>query len=215
MLNSLNLSMSLISTGGFIPTNSLSNIIQTNAQKIIFIISLIISMLNFFLIFNFFKKRIFIREHREDIYLIVLSFVLILLVYLNNFSGLDIIISVLSSLSNSGLSLINSDNNFNKIWKWSVDNPNFFWKSIWDFTKVKGKLGNVVLKKSNIFFKNKFFPNTKLNYEENLLKCQKKKIWVPMESMPPRPSILGLQSAPMLRSPELQKFQELLDKEFP
>ena len=111
MLNSLNLSMSLISTGGFIPTNSLSNIIQTNAQKIIFIISLIISMLNFFLIFNFFKKRIFVREHREDIYLIVLSFILILLVYLNNFSGLDIIISVLSSLSNSGLSLINSDNN--------------------------------------------------------------------------------------------------------
>ena len=32
-------------------------------------------------------------------------------VYLNNFSGLDIIISVLSSFSNSGLSLMNSNNN--------------------------------------------------------------------------------------------------------
>ena len=36
-------------------------------------------------------------------------------------------------------------NNFSKIWKWSVDNPNLFWKSIWDFTKVKGDLGKTLL----------------------------------------------------------------------
>ena len=35
----------------------------------------------------------------------------------------------------------------NKIWKWSVDNPKFFWKSIWDFTKVKGEKGNNLFKK--------------------------------------------------------------------
>ena len=34
-------------------------------------------------------------------------------------------------------------NDFNKIWKWSVNNPEVFWKSIWDFTKVKGNLGMV------------------------------------------------------------------------
>ena len=60
--------------------------------------------------------------------------------------------------------------NFHKIWKWSIDNPKIFWKSIWDFTKVKGDLGDTYLKESNIFYKNKFFPNTKLNYTENLLK---------------------------------------------
>jgi len=65
---------------------------------------------------------------------------------------------------------INSDNDFNKIWKWSVDNPKFFWKSIWDFTQVKGDLGNILLQESDIFFENKFFPDTKLNYAENLLK---------------------------------------------
>ena len=54
MFNSLNLSMSLISTGGFIPTNSLNKIIQTNSQKLIFIFSLLISMLNFFFFFNIF-----------------------------------------------------------------------------------------------------------------------------------------------------------------
>ena len=54
MFNSLNLSMSLISTGGFIPTNSLNNIIQSNAQKLVFIFSLLISMLNFFFIIKYF-----------------------------------------------------------------------------------------------------------------------------------------------------------------
>ena len=65
---------------------------------------------------------------------------------------------------------MNSGNNFNKIWKWSVDNPKIFWKSIWDFTKVKGNLGNILLQESDIFFKNKFFPDAKLSYAENLLK---------------------------------------------
>ena len=111
MFNSLNLSMSLISTGGFIPTNSLNNIIQSNAQKVVFIFSLLISMLNFFLLLNIFEKKIIIREHKEDFYLIILSIIFVLLIYLNNYSGLNIIISVISSLGNSGLSLINSDNN--------------------------------------------------------------------------------------------------------
>ena len=65
---------------------------------------------------------------------------------------------------------INLGYDFNKIWKWSVDNPKDFWKSIWEFTKVKGKPGNIILKESKNFFKNKFFPDAKLNYAENLLK---------------------------------------------
>ena len=59
---------------------------------------------------------------------------------------------------------------YSKIWQWSVNNPKFFWKSIWDFTKVKGYLGSNLMKKSNIFFKNKFFPEAKLNYAQNILK---------------------------------------------
>ncbi len=111
MFNSLNLSMSLISTGGFIPTDSLDKIIQSNMQKVIFIFSLLISMLNFFLVLNIFERRIVVREHREDLYLIILSIIFILFIYLDNYSGLNIIMGILSSLSNSGLSLINSENN--------------------------------------------------------------------------------------------------------
>ena len=65
---------------------------------------------------------------------------------------------------------IDSLNDFNKLWNWSIKNPKFFWKSVWDFTNVKGKLGNTIIQDSNIFYKNKFFPDTKLSYAENLLK---------------------------------------------
>ena len=55
---------------------------------------------------DIFEKKIIIRDHKEDLYLLILSLIFILPVYFNNYSGLNIIISVLSSLSNSGLSLL-------------------------------------------------------------------------------------------------------------
>ena len=63
----------------------------------------------------------------------------------------------------------NLRNDFNSLWKWSIDNNEIFWKSVWDFTNVKGDIGNILLKKSKVFFKNKFFPNSKLSYAENIL----------------------------------------------
>ena len=110
LFNSLNISMSLISNGGFLPSDYLSDIISSNLQKVIFTISLFISMFNFYLIFNIFDKKIISREHREDLYLLFLSTLLILFIYFNNNSGLDLIMSVVSSLSNSGLTLIESNN---------------------------------------------------------------------------------------------------------
>ena len=65
---------------------------------------------------------------------------------------------------------IDVNGDFNKLWEWSVNNPKIFWKSIWDFTQVTGNLGNILIKESNIFYKNRFFPNGKLNYAQNLLK---------------------------------------------
>ena len=110
LFNSLNISMTLISNGGFLPTDFLGNIIVSNLQKLIFIFSLLLAMFNFYLIFNIFDKKILIRDHKEDLYLLLLSIILIMLIYFNNNNGLDLIISVISSLSNSGLTLIKSDN---------------------------------------------------------------------------------------------------------
>jgi trk system potassium uptake protein len=109
LFNSLNLSMTLISSGGFLPTDYLNTIISSNFQKIIFSISLMLAVLNFYLIFNIFEKKILIREHKEDLYLLFLSIILVIFISFNNNNGLDLIISVLSSLSNSGLTLMKSN----------------------------------------------------------------------------------------------------------
>ena len=77
LFNSLNLSMTLISGGGFLPTETLSKIISTNFQKIILIFSFLVSLLNFYLLFNLFNKNILIKEHKEDLYLIILSVIFV------------------------------------------------------------------------------------------------------------------------------------------
>ena len=58
---------------------------------------------------------------------------------------------------------------FESILKWSIKNPGKFWSSIWDFSGVKGLKGKKNIKKSKIFYKNIFLPNSKLNFAENLL----------------------------------------------
>ena len=68
-------------------------------------------MLNFYFLFNIFNKKLFAKSHKEDLYLLALSIVFILLIYFNSFDDLNLIISVLSSLSNSGISIIKTDYN--------------------------------------------------------------------------------------------------------
>ena len=111
LFNSLNLSMTLVSGGGFLPTESLNKIISTNFQKLILIFSFMVSLLNFYLLFNLFNKNTLIKDHKEDLYLIVISILFCFLIYFNDYNTLDIIISVTSSIGNSGLTLMKSDNN--------------------------------------------------------------------------------------------------------
>ena len=111
LFNSLNLTMTLVSNGGFLPSDNLNEIIITNFQKIILIFILIFSMVNFYLLFNIFNKRALIKFHKEDLYLITFAALFVLLIYFNNFGGLNIIISVLSSLANSGITLFEKSNN--------------------------------------------------------------------------------------------------------
>ena len=113
IFNSLNLSMTVISSGGFLPNNSLNEILFNNIQLFVFTISLFIPILNFYFLYNVFFSRNDLKNHREDLYLLltVLSFILIF--YL--FSTLDLLTvstSVLSSIGNSGLSITPIPNNF-------------------------------------------------------------------------------------------------------
>ena len=65
---------------------------------------------------------------------------------------------------------INNSKNFKELWKWSVDNPELFWSKFWDYSKIIGQKGKEVIRRNKVFNKNKFFPDSKLNYSENILK---------------------------------------------
>ena len=84
LFNSLNLTMTLVSNGGFLPTDNLRGIITSNYQKIVIAISLILSMLNFYFLFNIFDKKKLFKNHHEDFYLLGLVFILTLLIYFND-----------------------------------------------------------------------------------------------------------------------------------
>ena len=61
------------------------------------------------------------------------------------------------------------DNNYQKILEWSIKNSQEFWSFFWDFSQINGKKSNKKIKKSKIFYKNLFLPNSKLNFANNLL----------------------------------------------
>ncbi len=63
-----------------------------------------------------------------------------------------------------------SNYNFKTLWKWSVDHPEEFWSKFWDYSKIIGDKGKEIIKLNKIFNKTKFFPDSKLNYAENILK---------------------------------------------
>ena len=65
---------------------------------------------------------------------------------------------------------LKSNHSFKTLWKWSVDHPEEFWSKFWDYSKIIGDKGNEIIKYNKIFNKTKFFPDSKLNYAENILK---------------------------------------------
>jgi len=115
LFNSLNLAMTIISSGGFLPSNSLSNILINNSQVVITSILLLSSFFSIFLIYNLiFTKNHNLNFFNEDIHLLFyfLFLLIIFFVFLNfenNFS--ELFLSLTSSISNVGFSLNSSPNN--------------------------------------------------------------------------------------------------------
>ena len=63
-----------------------------------------------------------------------------------------------------------SNYNFKTFWKWTVDHPEEFWSKFWNYSKIIGDKGKEIIKYNKIFNETKFFPDSKLNYTENILK---------------------------------------------
>jgi trk system potassium uptake protein TrkH len=104
LFNSFNLAMTISSTGAFLPTNELSEIIKYPSQKIILTIGLIFSALNVYFFYSLFGNNT-IKKHYEDVLILlaVIFFSLLLFFLIQKISFLNILFAVASSLSNSGL----------------------------------------------------------------------------------------------------------------
>jgi trk system potassium uptake protein TrkH len=118
--NSLNLSMTIISSGGFLPTNNLSSILISQTQIIIFSLLMLVSFFSIFFIYNL----IFLRNKNlnffyEDIHLFLYFLITVTIFFTffsfdNNFTY--IFLSLVSSISNIGISLELDQSNLNFIY---------------------------------------------------------------------------------------------------
>ena len=115
MFNSLNLAMTVISSGGFLPSNNLSNVLINNSQIIITSILMLSSFFSIFLTYNLiFIKNYNLNFFNEDIHLLFYFLTLLFIFFTffnfnNNFS--ELLLSLTSSVSNIGFSLDNNSSN--------------------------------------------------------------------------------------------------------
>ena len=111
LFESLNLSMTIISAGGFLPSNSLNEIIRLESQTIVFSLCMLIPFFNLYLIYNIFSGKRSLDINLQDLYLLafLLSVLFFFYIFFNKEYDLSLILfSVISSLSNIGIGL-NSD----------------------------------------------------------------------------------------------------------
>ena len=117
--DSLNLAFTLISSGGFLPVNDLSNIIKENTQIVILSLLMLSSFFSIFFSYNLlFLKNKNINFFYEDLHLIIYFVIVITIFFLffsfnNDFS--NNLLSVSSSMSNIGFSINSDQKNLNFI----------------------------------------------------------------------------------------------------
>jgi len=118
--NSLNLSMSIISSGGFMPVNDLDIILVNDTQIILFSILILISFFSIFFIYNLFSiRKKNLNFFYEDLHLLS-YFISVLIIFFLFFSfNNDFtynLLSLTSSISNIGLSLDFDQSNLNFVY---------------------------------------------------------------------------------------------------
>ncbi len=107
--NSLNLSMTIISSGGFLPSNELSSILINQTQIIVFSLLMLVSFFSIFFIYNL----IFLRNKNlnffyEDIHLFLYLIFIVTIFFIFFSYDTDFtynFLSLVSSISNIGISL--------------------------------------------------------------------------------------------------------------
>ena len=118
VFDSFNLSMTVISSGGFLPVNNLSEIINTNTKEIILSLLMLLSFFSLYLSYNLLTTKKNINFYQEDFHLLIYLFCIISIIYYldgfkNNFSSL--LLSITSSISNIGFTTEGSYGNISFI----------------------------------------------------------------------------------------------------
>ena len=117
--NSLNLAFSLISSGGFLPDNDLTNIIKNNTQIIILSVLMLFSFFSIFFSYNLvFLRNKNINFFYEDLHLIVYLTIIVLIFLLffsfNKEFSVNFL-AIVSSMSNIGFSLKTDQTNMSLV----------------------------------------------------------------------------------------------------
>ena len=118
--DSLNLALSIISSGGFLPVNELSMIIKENIQVVIFSILMLFSFFSLFFSYNLiYLRKKNVNFFYEDLHLFVYLVVVVTIFFLFFSFNYDFSINlfaIISSMSNIGFSLSPSQENLNFIY---------------------------------------------------------------------------------------------------
>lgn len=59
-----------------------------------------------------------------------------------------------------------------QLYQWSVEKTTRFWPLVWQHCGVKGELGDIVAENRQDMQRTRWFPDSRLNFAENLLRRQ-------------------------------------------
>ena len=178
LLDAFNLAFTTISSGGFLPTNNLSNIVSSNLQIFVLSITLLFPIFNFYLLFNIFTKQFTFKNHQEDIHLGVMIVILTLLFYffiIPNEEFGSVFLAITSSISTSGIATYSSNFDVSlffillTIVGGSVISTSSGFKYIRFYILLKISYQEIyrLVKPINIFNKNLFNTETKLDDDDS------------------------------------------------
>ena len=175
--NSLNLAMTIISSGGFLPVNELSSILVNETQIIIFSFLMLVSFFSIFFLYNLvFLRNKNLNFFYEDIHLFLYFITTVTIFFIffsfdNNF--IYSFLSLVSSISNIGISLEFDQSNLNFIYLILVIIGGSFFSTssglrflkIYSLTKYSLNQILSFSKPKNIFMNKLIF--TKINFDFN------------------------------------------------
>ena len=176
--NSLNLAFSLISSGGFLPDNDLTNIIKNNTQIIILSVLMLFSFFSIFFSYNLvFLRNRNINFFYEDLHLIVYLTIIVLIFLLffsfNKEFSVNFL-AIVTSMSNIGFSLKTDQTNMSLVFLILVIIGGSFFStsSGLRFVKIyslfKYSINQILSfsKPKNVFMNKLMFTNINFNFNE-------------------------------------------------